>query len=259
MPLPAPPAPTAPPRARTLRSAATVLSLLAVVLVALAAGYELGRLQSVPRPSLPVLGPAPGFRGFRNQLGQPVDAKQFAGQVQVVTFLSPYCTSECPLIALHLVSLEHALRLAHLASHVQIVAFNVDPRHTGPAQAAAFQREYGWNPQDLHWQFLTGTPAQTARVVRAGYHVDYQQTPLATEGAGRSNPADETPPQPEVANALAAQAKPDYDVEHDNVVVLVGPQGHMRWMSSDADSESAARILRRIQAVLRADPRASQP
>ena len=256
MPLPAPPDRSAPPRARTMRSVAAVL---VVVLIALAAGYELGRLQSVPGASLPDLGKAPAFSGFRNQLGQPVDSRQFAGKVQVVTFLSPYCTSECPLIALHLVSLEHALRMARLAPRVQIVAFNVDPRHTGPSQAAAFQREYGWNPRDLRWQFLSGTPAQTARVVRTGYHVDYQQTPLASDGAVTPNPADETPPQPEVANALAAQAKPDYDVEHDNALVLVGPHGNIRWMSSDADSESAARILRRIRAVLRDDPRAAQP
>ena len=98
--------------------------------------------------------------------------------MQLVAFLFPYCTGFCPLIALHLVGLETALRGTGLANEVQFVAFNVDPKHTGPKQAAAFLTEYGWNPHDLRFQFLTGSPEATRRVVRGGYHV-YWQPPSA--------------------------------------------------------------------------------
>ena len=228
--------------------------VLGIALLAGLLGFGLGQLRSQRRrQALPDLGAAPAYRDFHNQLGQPVASQQFAGKVQVVTFLFPYCTSACPLIALHLVALQNDLRMAHLARRVRLVAFNVDPRHTGPAQAAAFLREYGWDPHDLRWQFLSGTPAQTARVVRAGFHVDYQQVSLTAEAADRASArADgDYTPEPQVSNVLAARARPGYDIAHDDALALVGPHGRIRWFSNDADSENAARLLRRIRRLLR--------
>lgn len=240
-------------RPRLQRAFLYGLLLAGVALLAGSLGYALAQARRRSAPPLPDLGPAPAYTGFRNQLGRPVDARDFAGRVQVVTFLFPYCTSQCPLIALHLVALEHALRLAHLARRVRIVSFNVDPAHTGPAQAAAFQREYGWNPRDLRWQFLSGTPAQTRRVVRAGFHVDYRQLSFAQEAANAAGlrAAGQYVPAPRVANALAARARPDYDIAHDDALALVGPRGRIRWFSGQADDLGAARLLRHIRAVLR--------
>lgn len=227
------------------------LALLFVVSAA-GFGYWLGGRHAMHGRELADRGPAPVFRSLRNQLGQRVDSSQFAGKVQVVTFLFPYCTSECPLIALHLVGLENDLRMAGLADRVQIVAFNVDPAHTGPVQASAFLREYGWNPQDLHWQFLTGTPQQTARIVREGYHVDYEQVSFAEEAADQASQRanGDYVPQPQVANPLAAKVNPDYDIAHDNMLVLVDPHGQMRWFSTDADTTSPSHLLRLIQGLL---------
>lgn len=235
-------------RARVAWTMATPL----IVLLALGFGFWLGRQQAPRAETLPMLGRAPPFRDFRNQLGQPVDSAQFAGKLQVVTFLDPYCSSDCPLIALHLVGLENDLRLAKLQHRVQIVAFNVDPWHTGPAQAAAFMREYGWNPADLRWQFLSSTPAATRRVVRQGYHVDYEQVSFAQEAADAAMQKAEGDyvPQPQVANALAAKAKPDYDVVHNDMLVLVGPRGQVRWLSGDADSVGDVHLLNLIRGLL---------
>lgn len=229
----------------------TLLALLFVVAAA-GFGYWLGGRHAAHVHQLADLGRAPTFHGFSNQLGQPVASTQFSGKVQVVTFLFPYCTSECPLIALHLVGLENDLRMAGMANRVQILAFNVDPVHTGPRQASAFLREYGWTPTDLRWQFLTGTPAQTARVVRQGYHVDYEQVSFADEVADQASERahGDYVPQPQVANPLATKVNPDYDVAHDNMLVLVGPHGHMRWFSDEADTTSPARLLRRIRSLL---------
>ncbi|MHB1992012.1 SCO family protein [Metallibacterium scheffleri] len=231
---------------------AWLLATPLIILLALGCGYWLGRLQTPRTPPLPLLGSAPAFAGFRNQLGQPVDSAQFAGQVQVVTFLDPYCTNDCPLVALHLVALENDLRLAQLQRHVRLVAFNVDPWHTGPAQAATFMREYGWNPDDTRWQFLSAAPAATRRVVRQGYHVDYEQVSLAAEAAAdaRAKARGDYVPQPQVANALAAQARPDFDVVHNDMLVLVGPHGHVRWLSGDADSVGDVHLLNLIRGLL---------
>ena len=224
-----------------------------IVLIALGFGFWLGRQHAPRAETLPTLGRAPPFRDFRDQLGQPVNSAQFAGKLQVVTFLDPYCTNDCPLIALHLVALENDLRLAQLQQHVQLVAFNVDPWHTGPAQTAAFMREYGWNPDDTRWQFLSAAPAATRRVVRQGYHVDYAQVSLAAEAAAdaRAKARGDYVPQPQVANALAAQARPDFDVVHNDMLVLVGTHGHLRWLSADADSISDVHLVNLIRRLLR--------
>jgi len=114
-------------------------------------------------------------------------------------------------------------------------------------------REYGWNPADLRWQFLSSTPAATRRVVRQGYHVDYQQVSFAQEAADAAmqKAAGDYVPQPRVANALAAKAKPDYDVAHNDMLVLVGTHGHLRWLSADADSISDVHLVNLIRRLLR--------
>ena len=200
---------------------------------------------SAPK-ALPVLGPAPAFRGLTNQLGESVGSSRFDGKVQVVTFLFPYCTTYCPLIAAHLAGLESTLKLARLQDKVEIVAYNVDPAGAGPAQMRAFLKEYGWNPKDPGLQFLTGTPQQIHRVVGAGYHVDYEKVPDGADPGG----GPELTPQPEVVNELAAQANVKYDIVHNDALEIVDPQGRIRKLYSQADVVSTARLLSAIKSLL---------
>ncbi|MEJ2436356.1 MAG: SCO family protein [Pseudolabrys sp.] len=90
-------APASPGWLRALRTAALAGLLL---LAGFIAGIYVERARS-GLPKLADLGPAPQYT-LTNQLGQTVSSKRFAGKVQVVTFLFPYCTTYCPLIAAHL-------------------------------------------------------------------------------------------------------------------------------------------------------------
>ncbi|TAM60246.1 hypothetical protein EPN52_05720 [bacterium] len=90
-----------------------------------------------------------------SQVGRRVRSRNFRGKVQIVTFVFPYCTTYCPIIAAHFVRFERALQGAGLADRVQLLAFNVDPGGSGPGQMRAFQREYGWNPRDLRARMPT--------------------------------------------------------------------------------------------------------
>ncbi len=232
--------------ARRLRLAALAGIL---VLAGGAVGWWLGvhAQSSAPaRESLPVLGRAPSFHGLTNQLGQTVDSNRFHGQVQVVTFLFPYCTTYCPLIAAHLVGLENVVRLAGLQDRVRIVAFNVDPGGTGPRQMRAFLKEYGWNPRDTHWEFLTGKPQAIRRVVTQGYHIAYQKVANGEDSAQ----GPELTPQPEVVNALAAKAQVGYDIAHNDGLAIVDPQGRIRKFYTQADVVSNERLFAVIQALL---------
>lgn len=227
---------------------------LLLVAVGVSLGWWLGGRQVASgRAELRNYGPAPAYTGFLNQNGSKVDSGTFSGKVRLVTFLFPYCTSYCPLIAIHLIGLESELRSAGLARRVQIVAFNVDPAHTGPRQARTFLAQYGWDPTDTAWQFLSGTPSATRHVVRDGYHVYYRQV---SEAAERADAASQKAngsyiPQPTVLNPLARAADPDYDVSHNDTLVLVGVHGRIRWVSTEADRVTDAHLVGLIRRLLR--------
>ncbi len=209
-------------------------------------GYMLGRKADIPSPpTLPIIAHAPSYR-LTNQLGQSVTSRDMRGKVQLVTFLFPYCTTLCPLIAAHLAALEAMdLRPAGIADKVQIVSFNVDPEGTGPKQMRAFLGQYGWDPNDTHWQYLTGSPNDVQRVVQKGFSVWYQRVVDSDNGGGAGNPT-----QPEVANKLAEEAHVNYDIVHNDVLEIVDQQGRIRKIYDDADTISPSDLAQQIETLL---------
>ena len=230
--------------------------LIGAVLIGVVAGalfgYRLGGMHGGGRSALPVLGRAPAFT-LTNQLGATVSSQQFAGKVQIVTFLFPYCTSYCPIIATHLVALEQTLRQMHwLGSKVVLVTFNVDPAGAGPKQLREFLAEYGADARDPGWQFLTGTQAAMRRVVRDGYHVSYQRVSLAQENReiAREQRAGTYIPEPQALNPLADRAHVDYDVVHNDLLALVDAHGRIRKLYQNADVVSEQRLIRAIERLM---------
>ncbi len=248
-------APSTEPRTPAARRALGALLAVAALAGAGAVGWHLGRMRVTP--PLPVLGRIPHYR-LTDQLGRTVDSRAFAGKVRIVTFLYPYCTSYCPLIAQHLAGFAHTLRDAGLTARVQMVAFNVDPGATGPKQMRAFLKEYGWDPGDRRWEYLTGPPREIRRIVTGAFHIDYQRVSLAEEARDEASQraAGTWIPQPEVANALARRADPDYDVTHNDALAVVDPQGRLRRIYLDADRVSDGRLLRVVRRLLAPAPHA---
>jgi len=225
----------------------TPVLALVLLLAGGVAGWLIAQETRAPAPKVPpVLGPAPEFRGLTNQLGESVDSSRLKGKVQVVTFLFPYCTTYCPLIAAHLAGLESTLALAGLQDRVEIVAYNVDPAGAGPAQMRSFLKEYGWHPNDPSLQFLTGTPQQIHRVVVGGYHVAYDKVPDGTDQGG----GPELTPQPEVVNKLADKAHVGYDIVHNDALEIVDPKGRIRKFYPQADVVSNSRLITAIKSLL---------
>lgn len=180
-----------------------------------------------------------------DQSGRKVRSSAFLGKVQVVSFLFPYCTSYCPLTAQHIVQIENALQRAGLSDRVQFISFNVDPAGAGPKQMRAFMHEYGWRPSDTHWEYLTGSVAQTRLVVQRGYMVSYQRESNAQEDReiARERKEGTYVPQPEVSNPLAKRANVDYDIVHNDLLEVVGPRGHIRAIYLAAEKVTAAEII----------------
>lgn len=202
-----------------------------------------------PKETLPVLDQAPDYT-LTNQLGQAVSSSAFKGKVRVVTFLFTYCRGYCPLIAHNFMTLEQLLRTSGMADQVQLVAFNVDPKNTGPTQMKAFQQQYGWDPENHRWEFLTGSPKEIRRVVTDGYHVYFQKVTDDDEGDKTDKESGDSIPEPVVENKIADEAGVDYDIIHNDMLAIVDAQGRIRKVFGDADRVSDKQILDVIQQLL---------
>ncbi|HUZ73789.1 MAG TPA: SCO family protein [Stellaceae bacterium] len=168
---------------------------------------------------LPVIGEAPHYR-LINQNGKPVSSQDFAGKVQIVTPLFPYCRELCPLVAANLAEFhDNVVQKSGLKGHVVFVFFNVAPADAGPAEMRAFLKQYGWNPDDSAVQFLTGSPAEIERVVERGYHIAYYRTQGDAGDEGSTI---------KVANPLADRVKPNFDVKHADTIEVVDGAGRIR-------------------------------
>ncbi|HKI44342.1 MAG TPA: SCO family protein [Balneolales bacterium] len=224
--------------------------LILIACVGFFAGWHL-RPRANKKDSLQVLGKIPDYT-LTNQLGQQVSSKSFHGKVRVVTFLFPYCQGYCPLIAHNFVSLEQNLKASKMADKVQLVAFNVDPDSTGPKQMKAFQQQYGWNPTDTHWQYLTGKPGEIHHIVTGSYYIDYQRVSEASEDQEieKEKKAGTYVPDPVVANKLADEAQPNYDIVHNDALAIVDTTGHIRKIFEDADRVSNQQIMDVIYKLL---------
>ena len=195
-------------------------------------GFGVGLRILAPKvPALPILGKAPDYT-LENQFGQRVSSQSLGGKVEIVTFLFPYCSTFCPLIAAHLADFENlVVRPAGIEKEIAILSFNLDPAGSGPVQMQAFLRQYGWSAKDRNWQFLTGSPEAIRRVVRGGFGVYYKRVPLAAE-AGSNPPL----VAPEVVNPLAIKAHIDYDIVHNDVIEILDRKGRIRKIVDEADT-----------------------
>jgi cytochrome oxidase Cu insertion factor (SCO1/SenC/PrrC family) len=105
-------------RGGIFRPAVLALAIVVVTLVAAAGGFFFGRAGSESADAhLPILGTAPSYE-LTNQLGQKVSSKTFLGKIQVVTFVDPYCTDFCPLIAVNLANFAASFRASPLGDKV---------------------------------------------------------------------------------------------------------------------------------------------
>lgn len=234
----------------SLRKSLWVIAACATVLTVGLFGFWLGAARMTERQAaLPVLMTAPDYT-MTNQLGNNVSSQAFRGKIQLVTFLFPYCTTICPLIAAHLTNFEKGtLRPAGLADKVVIVAFDIDPRNTGPREMRAFLAQYGWNPADTHWQYLVGTPPEVRRVVSHGFGVWYKRVNLASEATDDQDHGGLV--QPEVANQLAARSHIDYDIVHNDILEVVDGRGRVRKIFDNADTVGSQQLLAVVEALLK--------
>lgn len=211
-------------------------------------------------------GPAPTYQ-LIDQNGQPVSSRQFAGKVQVVSFLFPYCRSYCPLIARTTAELADTVAAGSLRNKVQLLTFNVDPSGAKPPVLHKYIAQYGGHPDDPVWRYLTGTPAQIRQTVTGGFHIFYNKVSLAYERrqlaqqerlAARQALTQDHPqpyaPPPHEPNPLATHANVNYDVTHNDYVEIINQRGEIVAVFDQASTLTEQQLLTAVKDTLATRP-----
>jgi cytochrome oxidase Cu insertion factor (SCO1/SenC/PrrC family) len=108
-----------------------------------------------------------------DQHGKQVSLSSLHGKVVLLSFLDPVCVTDCPLEAREFA--QAGQLLGSKASHVELVAVNLNPDYSQVGYLQAFDQEEGLNGV-RNWVYLTGSPAQL-RQVYARYGVISETLP----------------------------------------------------------------------------------
>lgn len=156
--------------------------------------------------------------------------------------------------------LERQLKHDGLQRKVQIVSFNVGsglekaPIARLSKESAEFMHEYGADPHDPLWQFLSSpTQAQMNRIVQQGFHEYFQMISLSVENKIFSTQQKKGTfnYMPNMVNHLAEQQNPDFDITHSSSILIVGRHGSVRYVFDNADNVKNSKLLDSIRTLLR--------
>lgn len=234
MPLPpptaaAPSATPAPAAARRRRAAR--LGLAAAALAALLAGCATGGtagpadvvVPSSSGPSLPngtvldlAVPASTASIPLVDQDGKTVTLGAYAGKTVVLTDFLTQCQEICPLTSAAMSQVSGALAKAN-RSDVVILETTVDPKRDDVAHLKAYQKLFGATPR---WSFLTGTQSDIEALWKQ-FGVSLEPVPITEKPL----PKDWLTGKPLT-----------YDVDHQDVVIVIGPDGHERWLVNGTPS-----------------------
>jgi protein SCO1/2 len=114
---------------------------------------------------LPMIMPSPGFT-LSDVKGYRVGLTDLRGKITLMTFMYTHCTTMCPLVAVRLSGIAAALGNSRWRDDsVRIVSVTIDPARDTAGWLAKYGKSIG--ADDAHWMFLTGSTAETQRLLDA--------------------------------------------------------------------------------------------
>jgi cytochrome oxidase Cu insertion factor (SCO1/SenC/PrrC family) len=131
------------------------------------------------------------------------------GKYVVLTDFFTSCDDICPLISINMRDIGDAIKKAGLSKSATVLELTIDPQRDTVARLKAYQSLFG----DASWTMATGGKNSLKNFW--GWFGVYTQL---QKKSGKSSLDWQT-------------GKPiTYDVIHDDVVILIGPNGHWRWL-----------------------------
>lgn len=198
------------------------LVLGAVLLAALSACSSIGtpRPPAVSSPTPPAAGTvfdkaissAVAALPFVNQDGHTMTLDSLKGKTVVLTDFLSLCQEVCPLTAGNFEQIAEKVKTARASSKITLLELTVDPIRDTPARLKVYSANLG---APLNWQFWTGSPANIAAL--------WAEMGVAYEKVGED--PGERPIDWWTGKALT------YDVNHQDVVFVLGADGHEKWLT----------------------------
>lgn len=174
-----------------------------------------------------------------NQDGKAVPLSSLVGKTVVISPSLTQCQEICPLISANFGQSVAAVDRAGLSEQVVFLEVTVDPGRDDLAHLKAYQKLYGAQP---NWDFVRGSAAQIAAFWSA-FHLNYEQAP---------NPAGDHAKDWLTGKPLT------YDIEHQNIVYVLGPDGHIKWLVDAAPNVAGAALPATLQKFLSSEGIANQ-
>jgi cytochrome oxidase Cu insertion factor (SCO1/SenC/PrrC family) len=169
---------------------------------------------------------------LHDQDGRVVTLASLKGKTVVVSPNLTLCQEFCPLISSNLRAVDQAVNASGLTDKVVVLEVTVDPGRDDVKHLKAYQSLFGAEP---NWEFLAGTSTQIAAFWKA-FHLSYDKTANASSTA-----------QP---HDWLTGAPMTYDVSHSNIVYVLGPDGHIKWLVSANPYLNGAPIPMKLQTFL---------
>ena len=161
------------------------------------------------------------------------------GKTVVLTDFLTLCQEVCPMTSANVSGAQQAVARAGLGGQVVFVEATVDPGRDTPARLAAYQKLFGATPD---WRFATGSAADLARLWKF-FGVYYAKV------------AEDPGPPPKdwwTGKPLT------YDVQHQDVVYVLGPDGHERWEDTATPDARGQALPHPLATFLNAQGRQNQ-
>jgi protein SCO1/2 len=176
---------------------------------------------------------------FTDQDGKQVSLASLHGKTLVISPNLTLCQEFCPLISANLRDVVQAVKAAGLQNQVQVLEVTVDPQRDDLKHLKAYQKLFGVEP---NWKFLRASPSNIAAFWRA-FHLSY----------GKADDAPGVAPHDWLTGAPLT-----YDVDHQNVVYVVGPDGHIQWLIDAAPYLNGAAIPAVLEKFLNREGKSNQ-
>ena len=150
------------------------------------------------------------------------------GHTIVLTDFLSLCNEICPMTSVNMREIGDAIASAHLQSKVMSLEVTVDPKRDTPKRLAAYQALY----QDNNWTLATGDQKGLA-TLWSWFGVYYKVV------------------KPDAGIVDWMTGKPiAYDVDHADVVVIIGPDLHWRWLDLGAPAVTTPKVKNIVPAKL---------
>jgi protein SCO1/2 len=166
-----------------------------------------------------------------NQDGKVTPLSSLLGKTVVVSPSLTLCQEVCPLISANFAQSVSAVDRAGLSDQVVFLEVTVDPGRDDLAHLKAYQKLFGVR---ANWEFLRGDTDQIASFWK-GFHLSFEKT------------ADD--PGSQARDWLTGKPL-TYDIEHQNIVYVLGPDGHIKWLVDAAPNVGGAILPPTLQKFL---------